>query len=108
MQFLITRLAHSTIRTEGLSDDTIAVLRFDDVENRVVEAETIADAIARGMLGQVVDGGESKKLTRYKLLNVIPLDGCSREDAMKINELGTGSGLTQEDCDSLRDIWEGE
>ena len=100
MQFLIVRMVRIPITESGHDLPATHI----PAENRVVEAATIADAVAWGMLGSVVDGGESKKLTQYKLLNVIPLEGCSQEDGLKINELAQGSGLTQED----RDRWEGE
>lgn len=100
MQYLIIRTIRVTIKKQG-GEPTI--VEDGTMENIVVESSSIADAVAYGILGNVMDGGGSMKLTQHTVLNVIPLEECTKADGKKINQLAQGGGgLTQQD----RDKWE--
>ena len=100
MQYLIVRTVRVSVRQQGQDP----IIQSDGtVENVVVETNNIADAIAYGMLGKVMDGGDSMLLTQFTVLNVIQIDGATREDGQKINALAQGGGgLAQVD----RDAWD--
>ena len=99
MQYLIVRTVRISVRHRGQEP----VVQSDGaVENAVVETDNMADAIAYGILGKVIDGGDSMMLSQFTVLNVIPMEGASRDDGQKINALAQGGGgLTQVD----RDAW---
>ena len=100
MQYLIVRTVRVSVRQRGQDP----VIQSDGaVDNVVVETTNMADAVAYGMLGNVMDGGDSMKLIQFTLLNVIQIEGASRDDGQKINALAQGSGgLTEAD----REAWE--
>lgn len=100
MQYLIVRTVRISTRNKGESP----VIESDGaVENIVVESNTFADAVAWGLLGNVMDGGDSMRLTQFTVLNIIPMEDCTREEGKTINILAQGGGgLSAAD----RDRWD--
>ena len=75
MQYLIVRTVRISIRQRGQDPQ---IMSDGAVENVVVETDNMADAVAYGILGKVIDGGDSMQLIQFTVLNVIPIEDASR------------------------------